>query len=50
MDVGVFVLVSVPDGIQHLLRLLCRGTVIEIGERLAVDFFTQNGKVSADRL
>ncbi len=50
MDVGVFVAVGVADGIDHALRLLRRGAVVEIGQRLAVDRLGQNGKVGADRV
>ena len=37
MDVGVFFSVGALDGVEHRSRLLRRGAVVEIDERLAVD-------------
>ena len=50
MDVGVFLTVGVLDGIEHHLRLLGRGAIVEIDQRLAVDFPRQDREVAADRL
>ena len=50
VDVGVFVRVGVLDGVEHGLRLLRRRAVVEIDERLAVDFTRQDREVAADRL
>ena len=48
VDVGVFGRVGVLQAVEHGLRLLRRGGVVEIDERLAVDLHRQRGKVRAD--
>ena len=50
MDVGVFLGIGVLDRVEHRLRLLRRGAVVEIDQRLAVDFARQDREVAADRL
>ena len=50
MDVGVFHLVGVVDGVEHRARLLRRGAVVEIDQRLAVDLAEQDREVGADGL
>ena len=50
MDVGVFHLVGVIDGVEHRARLLRRGAVVEIDQRLAVDLAEQDREIGADRL
>ena len=50
MHVGVFHLVGVLDGLQHGARLLRRGAVVEIDQRLAVDLAEQDRKIGADAL
>ena len=50
MDVGVFVRIGMLDGVEHRLRLLRRRAVVEIDQRLAVDFARQDREVAADRL
>ena len=37
MHIGVFVLIGVGHALDHLPRLLRRGGIVEIDERLAVD-------------
>ena len=44
MDVGVFVRIGALDGVEHGFRLLRRGAVVEIDERLAVHFRARIGK------
>ena len=48
MHVGVFHLVGVVDGVEHRARLLRRGAVVEIDQRLAVDLAEQDREVGAD--
>jgi len=50
MDVGVFLSIGALNGIEHRSRLLRRGAVVEIDERLAVDPLCQDREVSADGL
>ena len=49
MDVRIVVLVKVRNRVDHALRLLRGGGVVEPGQRLAVDLLPQDGKVLADR-
>jgi len=48
MHVGVFGGVGVVEPIEHRLRLLRRGGVVEIDERLAIDLHGEDGKILAD--
>ena len=48
MHVGVFGRVGVLDAVQHRLRLLRRGRVVEIDERLAVDLHAEDREILAD--
>ncbi len=48
MDVGVFGFVVFADRINDDLRLLCRRRVVEINQRLAMDFSIENGELAAD--
>ena len=48
MDVGVVVAVVVLQGVEHGLRLLRGGRVVEVDERFAVDLLTQDREVLAD--
>ena len=50
VDVGVFVRIGVRHARRDRLRLLRRGAVVEIDERLAVDRARQDGEIRADRL
>ena len=47
MHVGVFALVGLRHAIEHLPRLLRRGGVVEIDQRLAVDLQRQRRKIRA---
>ena len=49
MHVGVVVLVVVAQRLDHRARLLRRGRVVEIDQRLAVHLFVQDREVLADR-
>ena len=48
MHVGVFGGVGLLDAVEHLFRLLRRGGVVEIDERLAVDLHRQGREILAD--
>ena len=48
VNIGIFVRISLGYRINHHLWLLCRGPVVKVNQRLAVDLPVQNGKVSAD--
>ena len=42
MDIGVVVLVVMDERVNHRARLLRRGGVVEINQRLAVDFLVED--------
>ena len=48
MHVGVLLGIGLLDAVEHLLRLLRRGRVVEIDQRLAIDLHRQRGKIRAD--
>ena len=48
VHVGVFVGVGVLDAVEHRLRLLRRGGVVEIDKRLAVDLHAEDREILAD--
>src|SRR5690606_11895737 len=50
MNIRVVLLISVADGVQHGTRLLRRGAVVEIDQRLAMHLPGKNGEIAADRL
>ena len=50
MHVGVLLVVGALDGVEHRARLLRRGAVVEIDQRLAVDLARQDREIGADRL
>ncbi len=50
MDVGVFGAVGLGDGVDDRLRLLGRGGIVEIDQRLVVDGARQNREIPAHRL
>ena len=50
MHIRIFMLVGVREPINHLLRLLRRGRVIQIDERLAVRPLGEDREIRADRL
>src|SRR5258707_15309059 len=45
MNVGVVVAIVVVHGLQHRQRLLRGSGVVQIDQRLAVDFLEQDGKI-----
>ena len=45
MDIGVVVLVVMHERVNHRARFLRRGGVVEINQRLAVDFLIENRKI-----
>jgi hypothetical protein len=47
MHVGVVALVVARDGVDHTARLLRRGRVVQVDDRLAVNFLIQDGEVGA---
>ena len=47
MHVGVFARIGLLDAIEHRLRLLRRGGVIKIDQRLAVDLHGQDREILA---
>ena len=49
MNVGVFVLVEVADAIDHRLRLLRGGAVVEPDRAVAIHNLAQDGKIAANR-
>jgi hypothetical protein len=48
MDVGVVALVVIDQRLNHRARFLRRGGVVEIDQRLAVDFLVQDREVRAE--
>src|SRR5207344_2415009 len=48
MNVGVFLAVGALNGIEHKLRLLRRGAVVEIDEGAPMDLLRQDREVGAD--
>ena len=51
MHIGVFLAIGALDGVEHELRLLRRGAVVEIDERSCrCTFAREDGEVGADRL
>ena len=50
MDVGIVMLKQTRHGIDHLSRLLRTGTIIEIGEGVAVYFLRQCREIGTDCL
>ena len=50
MHIGVVLAIGALDGVEHELRLLRRGAVVEIDEVLAVDLAREDREVGADRL
>src|SRR5579859_4193856 len=49
VDVGVVAFVIMDQRVNHHARLLRRGGVIEINQRLAVDLLVKDGKIPAER-
>jgi len=47
MDVGVFVGIVLSDGVDHRLRFLGGGGVVEIDERFSIHLAFENGKIVA---
>ena len=47
MDIGVFVVGRMDHAIDDLPRFLCRGGIIEINERLAVNISRKDGEILA---
>src|SRR5271169_1633006 len=50
MYISVVVLVIIAFGRYYRHRLLCRSSVVQVNQRLAVDFCFQNGKVRSPEL
>ena len=50
MHIGIFPGQALQHGIDNNLRLLCRSSVVEINQRLAINLAGEDGKVSADFL
>src|SRR5262249_19659072 len=50
MHVGIFGRIDLVEAIEHGLRLLRRGGVVEIHQRFAIDLHGQDGKIPADAL
>ena len=48
MDIGAIQPISAIDGVQHALRLLRGGGVVQIDQRLAIDLLLQAGELGAD--
>ena len=48
VHIGVFGGIGVLEAVEHRLRLLRRGRVVEIDERLAVNRHGEDGKILAD--
>jgi hypothetical protein len=48
MDVGVFHRIGLRDGVDHHLRLLRRGAIVEIDQRLAVHLAREDREIGAD--
>ena len=48
VDVRVVVRVEMRDGVDHALRLLRRGGIVEPGQRLAMHLLLQDGKILAN--
>jgi hypothetical protein len=49
MDIGVVVFVIMHERVNHRARFLRRGGVVEINQRLAVDFLIENRKIFSQR-
>jgi len=47
VHIGVVVLVIMHQRVNHLARFLGRGGIVEINQRLAMDFLIQNRKILA---
>ena len=50
MHIGIFVAIGGCDGINYHLRLLRRGPIIKVNQRLAIHFSCKNRKVGANFL
>src|ERR1700730_96362 len=50
MHIGVFGFHKIAHGVEHRLRLLRRGRIVQIDELLAVHHTRQNGKIAPQRL
>src|SRR5690606_33593498 len=50
VNIGIFIGIGVRHRVDHGLRLLGGGAVVEVDERLAVDRAGQDREVTADRL
>src|SRR5690606_31708262 len=50
MDIRIFLAIGVRYGIQHCLRLLRRRAIVQIDQRLAVDFARQDWKIATNCL
>jgi hypothetical protein len=48
MHVGVIMAVQMHDAVDNRLRLLARGRVIQINQRLVAYKFSQYGEIGAD--
>ena len=48
MDIGVFVLIGMVHALDHRARLLRRGGIVEIDQRLAIGSFGQDREIRAD--
>ena len=48
MDVGVVIAVAVADGVDHRLRFLHRGGIVQVHQRLAMHPLAQDRKIGAD--
>src|SRR5471032_2842340 len=48
MHIGVLLGIGLVQAVQHLGRLLRRGRVVEIDQRLAIDLHSQRRKIGAD--
>src|SRR5690606_11494635 len=48
MNIGIFLFIGLAHAVEDCARLLGGGGIVEIDERLAVDFARKNGKVRAD--
>ena len=49
MDVGIVVLVIMNEGVNDRARFLRRGGIVEIKQRLAMDFLIENRKILSQR-
>ena len=50
MDIGIFVLIGVDHALDHRARLLRRGRIVEIDQRLAIGPLGQDREIRADPL